>query len=147
MKANELMVGDWIYAIDDNGEKHPCRANNLEYDYINKRDGFCVDFYGTGYNPELPDVAFNVEPIPLTSEILEKNGFVKYDGGYKIFKSNDENYYFGFESIFFNEEINLLNVTKETCDGKQTSIKGYFNYVHELQHALKLCGIEKTIEL
>ena len=46
MRANELMVGDWVYAIDDNGEKHPCRANNLEYDYTNKRGDFCDDFVG-----------------------------------------------------------------------------------------------------
>ena len=141
MKAQELMVGDWVYAIDINGEKHPCRANNLEYDYTNKRGDFCVDFYGTGYEAEWPDVAFNVEPIPLTPEILEKNGF-RQDPKSRSRKShqiitNDVyiSWWKGRLNImykpFVGHSTNHIN-----CDGK---------YVHELQHALKLAGIEKEI--
>ena len=148
MKANELMIGDWVYAIDDNGEKHPCRANNLEYDYTNKRGDFCVDFYGTGYDAEWPDVAFNVEPIPLTPKILEKNGFKDVSnhtlkgcetyelsfgrdndqkiiyklGDYFAYESYDDRWYRLFET----------QICHKWC-------------VHHLQHALRLCGIEKEI--
>lgn len=137
MKANELMVGDWVYAIDANGEKHPCRANNLEYDYTNKLGDFCVDFYGTGYEAEWPDVAFNVEPIPLTPEILKKNGFNAR----------------GYEELVLDAD--------EHCFALQKGVDGInawwwelfsspiipINHVHELQHALRFCGIEKEIEL
>ena len=137
MKANELMVGDWVYAIDDNGEKHPCRANNLEYDYINKRGDFCVDFYGTGYDVEWPDITFDVEPIPLTVEILEKNGWISARNG-----SGDFN--------LMDPCIPQATVTKSIV-GFQLNHGGYNGmcilYVHQLQHALRLCGIDKEIQL
>lgn len=133
MKANELMIGDWMYAIDDNGEKHPCRVNDLKYDYINRRDDFCVDFFGTGYNPEWPDVTFNVEPIPLTAEILEKNGFVynaiPFADGWEQFGLT---LYRGGNGYRIDCGINVSLI---------------IDCVHQLQHALRLCGIEKEIEL
>lgn len=143
MKAEELMVGDWVYAIDVNGEKHPCRANNLEYDYINKRGDFCVDFYGTGYEAEWPDVTFNVEPIPLTPEILEKNLGV-------LERSSD-----GY-NLVINSELILAFHLEATLDVWIAQPRDWPHltyslplprYVHELQHALRLCGIEKEIEL
>ena len=142
MKPEELMIGDWVMW---NGKPvQVASVSGVKYSFgqIDVTLAHCSDEKIL----ETHDIK-SIQPIPITPEILEKNGFVKYDGGYKFFKSNDENYYFGFESIFFNEETNLMNVTKEMCSGKQTSIKGYFNYVHKLQHALKLCGIDKTIEL
>ena len=157
MKANELMIGDWVYAIDDNGEKHPCRVNDLEYDYINKCDGFCVDFYGTEYNPEWPDVTFNVEPIPLTPEILEKNGF-RYTGGgdrsMMLLTPFDEpglryNIYVGLKYKTINVYSAFPNELKNGRWRKHNSVDMEVSgpYVHELQHALRICGIEKEIEL
>ena len=149
MVATELMVGDWVYAIDANGEKHPCWANNLEYDYTNKRGDFCVDFYGTGYEAEWPDVTFNVEPIPLTPEILEKNGFKHY---------HPENKKAEYWQLFTNGgDINV----KKTYgfyrfriygkpikpDAALPSFSGHLYNVHQLQHAIRLCGIEKEIVL
>jgi len=139
MKANELMIGDFVTRQNYENKAVVCKIIGLS------KNSISVEFDNGSRSMGASEDS--ISPIPLTTEILEKNGFVKYDGGYKFFKSNDENYYFGFESIFFNEETNLMNVTKEMCSGKQTSIKGYFNYVHKLQHALKLCGIVKTIEL
>ena len=132
------MIGDWVYAIDDNGEKHPCRANNLEYEYINKRGDFCVDFYGTGYEAEWPDVTFNVEPIPITPEILEKNGFVEcvfcegeyelHCDGYRIIVHQSS----GYTRIYKGGYLPILNNQN-------------FKFIHQIQHALRLCGIEKEI--
>lgn len=157
MDAKDLMVGDWVYAIDDNGEKHLCRANNLEYDYINERDDFSVDFYGTDFNPELPDIAFNVEPIPLTAEILEKNGF-KFDGsGQRSMMLISEPHF--SEGIRYNIYVGLKKKTIEVfvahpvekSPNWRKSNKVYLEvcglYVHELQHVLRLCGIEKEIQL
>lgn len=132
LKATNLMIGDWLYAIDDNGETHPCRVNNLEYDYTNKRDEFSLDFYGTGYKPVWPDVAFKVEPIPLTPEILEKNGW-EWNGELWVTDDflieNGYDYHNRFWWSIFNSPLLPINS------------------VHELQHALKLCGIEKEITL
>ena len=81
MKANDLMIGDWLCATDDDGNKHLCRVASIEYDRTNDRDDYTIDFNGTGYSPEWPDVLFDCEPIPLTPEILEKNGFSKRKEG------------------------------------------------------------------
>ena len=144
MEAKELMIGDWVYAIDANGEKHPCRANNLEYDYTNKRGDFCVDFYGTGYDAEWPDIAFNVEPIPLTPEILEKNGFVqKLKKYYTI--SIDTSLVIKREPIYGANGNTFLLGYFVNRSGFQWFIE--LSYVHELQHALRLCGIDKEINV
>ena len=80
MKANELMIGDWVYYSYANpfvtkvidvcshyGDEHFIRCKRDEKDNLYKQD-------------QLED--FNVgilRPIPITKEILEKNGF-KIDG-------------------------------------------------------------------
>ena len=150
MKAEELMVGDWVYAIDINGEKHPCRANNLEYDYTNKRGDFCVDFYGTGYEVEWPDITFNVEPIPITPEILEKNGFEKLD--FSHFQIGNRRLVLDADGRWDGPLSWNWVVTEMDTNAKgQLVVLDYYvatiNYVHELQHALRLCGIEKEIVL
>lgn len=150
MKANELMIGDWVYAIDDNGEKHPCRVNDLKYDYINKCDDFCVDFYGTKYNPEWPDVTFNVEPIPLTSEILEKNGF-HYTNNHTL--KGADTYIFRLEQHGFDFTITIKLNDYFALDSYDDRVYRLAQIetgrwcVHHLQHALRLCGIDKEITL
>jgi len=79
-----------------------------------------------------------LEPIPLTPEILEKNGFAI---------ENDDTYVWRHESglekiIWFNG--GCTTVVSVRCD---SIYEGYCYDVHELQHALKICGIRKEIEL
>ena len=79
-----------------------------------------------------------IEPIPLTKEILEKNGFIEYRK--KCYRIE-----FG-EGIYINADF--------TADEPFCSIhnRGYYatpvcKFVHQFQHALRLCGIEKEIIL
>jgi hypothetical protein len=79
----------------------------------------------------------NFTPIPLTAEILVKNGFIK------------ESYIEvvgGLDTYYLGEEIGSFRIHRLQ--------KGYYqfglakiNFVHQLQHALRLCGIEKEIIL
>lgn len=151
LKATNLMIGDWLYAIDDNGETHPCRVNNLEYDYTNKRDEFSLDFYGTGFKPVCP-VAFKVEPIPITPEILKQNGF-KND--FYEEESVADYHTIRLEGYSLKHKIGRIDGYLVTwCNGGAnvtTDLRGCIqkdiSYVHELQHALKLCKIDKEITL
>ena len=68
-----------------------------------------------------------LKPIPLTAEILEKNFPTIEDG---VTWSNTA-------------DSDLFNIRVEY----DKYVEGIFKYVHELQHALRLAGIEKTIEL
>lgn len=104
MKAEELMIGDWV---------------NMPY-------GETSQMYGSGFSNRT-DWFERVQPIPLTTEILEKNGW-KHD---KIF-NNWWNPGVGFVIWY-----NLMTFQDFYCC-EITSMK--FDYVHQLQHALRLCG-------
>lgn len=128
MKATELMIGDWVYDHDIN-KQHKVAAQDL----LLLDEGIMTE---------------NVfEPIPLTLEILQKNGFET--DGEAIWAS------FCPEDNEFALEISEPNYYDENCGER-----GYWwtinaceysiiplRYVHELQHALRLCGIEKEIVL
>jgi hypothetical protein len=79
-----------------------------------------------------------LRPIPLTSEILEKNGWSRdiYDN-----------------ESYDNEDAEMLSLWVGE-DGRNAwwwhagfELVIPINYVHQLQNALTLCGIEKEIEL
>ena len=140
MKANELMIGDLVYysylnqfvtkVIDvcSHGEEPFIRCQRDSKDKLSvpgKFEDFHVDI---------------LRPILLTTEILEKNGWIlKEFGCHKQFQYSFEDY---------DTEI-ILKIDYE----KPTFIVSFFRasfelkYVNELQHALKLCGIEKEIVL
>ena len=151
MKANELMIGDWvnycglIVKVTSLYDKH----GSNEIGWSDKKSVLWVN-------------GCNVEPIPLTPEILEKNGFIKDAGEddmladvYRLLVPN------GFERESFTIQVSLY---REQICGVSTLVKcwGWLppynggindihlcsaNYVHQLQHALRICGIEKEIEL
>lgn len=96
-----------------------------------------------------------IRPIPIIPEILEKIGFIKKD----IFKDgefweytytqHDNAHDFYCKARFVESrgidccELSFYTYGILSCN--VTSIK--IRYVHELQHILKNCGIEKAIEL
>ena len=135
MKANELMIGDWVMQFGEPRRIVGIRTDAF-YPYIKTNMG------DTWYEEGMKDLA---EPIPLTPEILEENGFIS-----NKFNINDVfgtrfdlgNHYY---LIFYNSNKGG-SLTKY-----YTSQSGFYittiEYVHELQHALRLCGIEKEIEV
>lgn len=77
-----------------------------------------------------------LRPIPLTREILEKNG-MKFRTNVGWFAEDDE--------YFLEISTKGDNVYWTINDWEYSILK--LNYVHELQHALRLCEIEKEIVL
>ena len=118
MKASDLMIGDWVSYKD----KMPCRITAICKDCAVVDNDTTQDW----------DIDYeDLRPIPLTAEVLEKNGFVFANGHYWLKDDDDMMLVVVAYGLF------LLN--------------GYSNmdlrHVHELQHALRLCGIDKDIEL
>ena len=111
MKADELIINDWVYLVKDYGEP--------------KKDILKIDALDLH---RISDGMLEVEPIPLTPEILEKNGFI-CDG-------------WSWWYLDFRIVLSTSKGVSVVC-GRQKR----FEFVHELQHALRLCGIEKEIEL
>lgn len=78
-----------------------------------------------------------VKPITLTPEILEKNGFIKvnsqrYDYGYP-----DTNCY-----VKVNPKKNMIHVNGRNANSNLYS----HSFVHELQRALRLCGLDELAD-
>lgn len=121
MKANEIQIGDWV-------EPRQCMIPTV---YC-KVEGIYPD--GTVHldKAEMLFTLDELAPVPLTPEILEKNGFY-YD-------ENKKAYLMGVIFQIKSERYGLFSFKICGCPYS-------LNTVHELQHALRLCGIEKTIEL
>lgn len=105
----------------ESGTGFPVRIEMLYYSH-----GEGLVQYNDGENDGIEAAEYELFPVPLTDEILEKNfpeptdGITWYpeDGG------------FNCHTYIPKCEINAF---------------GLFKYVHQLQHALRLCEIEKEI--
>lgn len=121
MKANELMVGDYLKAIFTH---KTIKVKEIKQNCIYTEDN------GYEYN--------EIEPIPLTHEILEKNGFTLEEEEKGMYGVTISPYYTRDDVPF-----------EVFCDGEPFAIwfKDPVNikYVHELQRALRLCGITREI--
>lgn len=120
MKETELMIGDWVTSIYD---KRALQINVIDSFKkcvcLDHRDWVSVD---------------NLQPIPLTGEILEKNGFE----------------WRAYGVVLAGEDMALVqcgDYWKIKPNQYSNDTFCYIWYVHELQHALRLCGIDKEIVL
>ena len=89
-------------------------------------------------NIAYPVLLEDIEPIPITPEILKKNGWEV-----RINDINPKKWmaYLVEEGAFIFKGSDLATLNTNT--GKEIP----FRYVHQLQNALILCGINKRIEL
>ena len=136
MKAKDLMVGDRVFLFGDKPVKVDCIGN--------------VDVYLSDENGIDWRVTYeHIKPIPLTPEILEKNGFkntsiVIIDTRKMRWVSEDTR----TEITIWMDDTLPMEIVKNVYYEDEVSYTLPFpSTVHELQHALKLCGIEKEIEL
>ena len=128
----DLQIGDWVKVsiVHDHIVKAISIAKNGVYFEHDGYEGFAsMD---------------KLSPIPLTTEILEKNGFDVSDPEVKQyhFEEDGQRYHFSLRQMY-NQK-----------DGKPNgysffafSVLTIIDYVHQLQHAIRLCQIDKTIEL
>ena len=118
MKATELMVGDLVCLKDDTKYELPLKVDGVIEDDISlEGDGFLGGIDGL------------IRPIPLTPEILEKNGW-----------------WYNVEDMWLHDEVDF---GIERWNGRFqcyniNQIKLYS--VHQLQHALRLCGLNELAD-
>ena len=129
MKANELkvtdlMVGDWVMSF---GAPH--KVVGIRTDMFEPH--IRTDMSDTWYEEGIENL---LEPIQLTPEILEKNGLANDPYGCHF----EEDEYMDLEisaeeeGVYWTINYNEYAILK-------------LKYVHQLQHALRLCGINKEI--
>ena len=122
MKANELMIGDWVRKLERGGHTIPVKVTGVIDDSVDfeRSDGVrgVIDSIG-------------IDPIPLTDEILQKN-FPEFEQGYTIgWFPNNVGYQIEWYGDLEDNEIIMKHVGS----------------VHQLQHILRLIGSRKEIEL
>ena len=130
LKISDLSVGDWVIC---NGFKATIAGYNAESGSIQvltkqkNKMWFGID---------------DISPIPIKAEILERNGFESTTkpnvftlthGKLQLYVSKELD---GWAMSFVNfmERLYYLQVIRKS-------------YIHELQHALRLAGVEKEITL
>lgn len=133
MKANELQIGDFMLYNDDNCIVDEIRVDNTVVLTALNTDVTSID----GDQVSVDEIT----PIPFTAEILEKNGFIKqaFDG----WMLRTENY-----SIMWRIDYGEPNLIIDSWSAAYGTFNKFgISFVHQLQHALRLCNIDKEIEL
>lgn len=125
LKISDLSVGDWVKYRDREWQVCSLYQFTGEVGLLRKDSQICEN-------------VADCEPIPLTPEILEKNGLcvVEEDADFSEYE------------LFGSENFSIFH------------IKGTFHYrfetpqasvvcwnIHGLQHALRLAGVDKEINL
>lgn len=129
MKAEELMINDWVCLEDD--------PTPRQVDFI--RTGEVGLYWNKIVTPPY------IKPILLTSKILEKNGWAYNNEDEKFFP---ETWVGGGLMLQDGYEGGYRIVVTSDYDDEDTNNTPFFIlYVHELQHALKLRRIKKEIVL
>ena len=136
MNVDELMIGDWVYRVDFK-EPIPVRILGLEVvNYDTHPMQYVADVFCPKHNNNVGLYMDEICPIPLTAEILKKNGFEKVNGEYQ-------------DVFYCCDGLDLLidDRLEPWCYTLYGVLELPIRYVHILQHAMRLAGIEKTIEL
>lgn len=138
MKTSELMIGDWVY-----NKHHKKNIQITPYDFFTHGHLPSGRQYFIG-EPELVS-GKDLEPIHLTTEILEKNGWVYNNEDEKFFP---QTWVGGGLMLQGSDDCGYCIVVTSDYDDEDTNNTPFIIlYVHELQHALMLRGIKKEIIL
>lgn len=122
LEVSDLMAGDWVDVRCDAAPNTPHIERITPAHFL--RDEIWL-------------------PIPLTKEILEKIGF-KY-------KQREYDNYYALGAFFLLEPTVIAHEMMEEYKGAYLLHIGndwiIIKYLHELQHAFRLCGITLNIEV
>jgi hypothetical protein len=147
LKISDLSVGDWIQ------DKNGIYAKVLGIE--NWSNGYSLNIELHGVNVGVTPLT-SAHPIPITAEALEKNGFMRCSVEFNIYE-----YTTLLGKMLRTTQVRLNAPQQISVFVHDTTIeRGYYHrekisvsilkdkvYIHELQHALRLAGVEKEINL
>jgi hypothetical protein len=150
MEVKDLMIGDWVQIVE------PCKyagAIGRIKTLIDHKDGetayFKIFLQSNTIHIGIEDICSDdIRPILLTPNILEKNGMYLYNR-----KTNSLMEECNHSDCFEEDEDYRVELSLDydgkirwTINGDEYTIMP-LDYVHQLQHALRLCGVPKEITL
>ena len=131
MKATELMIGDWVGRVFDDK-----RIDYRQVDWIRTGE--------IGMRYQKVWAIGCIEPIPLTAEILEKDGWERdIDKEWEYNNSHILPYYcyqWEKQNVKIEMYAGLEGFTISLIIGRR------FYAVHELQHVLRLYGLDELAD-
>lgn len=131
MKVKELMIGDWVYIFDPDHkeEKEAYKVSEI------REEGIRTHMFDDTYEEDWFD------PIPLTPKILKANGFVdRGDAGFQRLRTEDTQRHltiYLLDGYFFDGNPDFE---------KEISGVKHIKYVHQLQHALRICNLNNLAD-
>lgn len=133
LKISDLSVGDWVRTKD----------GNVTVDIISPLEVVVMNDYGNLCACKIEDI----EPIPITAEILGKNEW--YTDGMYAFLPIDEHLH--LEYYYHEHRLRKYYCGKDEWQNhakvNDITFTAHCYSVHQLQHALRLAGVEKEINL
>ena len=151
------MIGDWVIFGDE-----PLKVQHI---YNNGYDDVVAEIVEEGTNEygvyeEIKDVpVVYCSPIPLTPEILENNGWhfdltpYEKDLNECCGMSIDKHWCYADTNIDISLFFPITGVEMGRLDVNNHHLKRYLEfvlrdtlYVHEMQHALRLCGLNEIAD-
>ena len=131
LKVSDLSVGDWVQ------DKNGIYAKVLGME--NWSNGYFLNIELHGVNVGVTPLA-SVLPIPITAEMLEKSGFERSKSPFAVYFHADKVWIsYDKRSETWSVTININNVAP--------NLYAKILYIHQLQHALRLAGLDKEINL
>ena len=136
MKADELMIGDWV--LDKAVSDKPVQIEQINEKNVHYK-------HGNGYMSAGVEL---LEPVPLTSELLEEKGFERVPQPrcinpyhWKLEKFDEEGYMLLYIKAYNTPFRGMYVSIDNYADCETINFGKQIEHVHELQHAFRLCNI------
>ena len=133
LKISDLSVGDWVRCGDENKQVKCIDLQNNNY---------FVHFSDPDTNDNDYAHIFDIEPIPITADILEKNRFEEYSERKWGCEDNSPN---PTLIQMCTPDGVMWFISFPTLFGLTWDFPIY--HIHELQHLCHLAGVDKEINL
>lgn len=145
MDSRKLMIGDWVRMKE---------CPNFKFKMEDVSGSPLFNRYADNGQTCVPYSYGEIEPIPLNEEIIEAQGFMKISqpncyfpfhwAFYQTNAEDEEAFDYtikAFNSLSRGMRIEIRNCINDACLSCQCE------FVHELQHALRVCEIDKETTL
>ena len=143
LKISDLSVGDWVRY---DGRDYQVKSIHGDFESVTL----------IGNKEQRDESIYDIHPIPISSEILETNEFRRCSVEFSIYE-----YTTLLGKILRTTQVHLttpqcINVflhdttfERGYCQREKTSVHILRDelYVHDIQHALRLAGLDKEINL
>ena len=143
LSVKDLMINDWVNVVIE-GEVYPSVITKMDRDTEDVK----VAFLAVPGDWEEGDFFDEIQPIPLTSELLEYNGFKKFN----FHDIEGQHQWSWWLDTLTSVSLWCRELNDDPKDGWMIRIESPLatcchkvEYVHELQQTLRTCKIEKEI--